>query len=122
MTRRQFLIDTIEPLFPLDSKWSDTRQTAKEILHELGVNTSDLKNWRQLPVVTLYQYAEKCAEMEYDSEMLAQWYKDYEATQPMTYNEWYEEHMRQWREKHPHSSTARPGLLSFFYEQYLKDF
>jgi len=113
MTRRHFLISTIESVFPLDSKCSDTRQTAERILNQLGVEASKLKDWRSLPIVTLYQYAEACAEIDYDSEMLAQWYKEYEALLPMTYSEWTEKHQNL-------SYPRRPSV--FRYEIYLRDF
>lgn len=53
-------ISTIEALYPIDSKYSDTREKAKEILLEAILET----DWRDLPEEVLSLYAQNCMSEE----------------------------------------------------------
>lgn len=61
MDNRQKAIQEIKSLFPTDSEFERTNVIGIRLLEEAKRNTN---NWRNLPDVTLFEYARLCREEE----------------------------------------------------------
>lgn len=81
MTPREYLIQTIENLWPVDSEYPDTASDGKQLLRMAWEEYGPAQpEWRKLPYDVIREYARLCARKEfmYDEEDVdfENWYKE----------------------------------------------